>query len=369
MTYTRSFLLGLAFVAVTASSGYAQSWMTQGGSGTPGPYVRLEGGWSHPEDLTGNAVTGIPGGIARRSEGYIFGIAGGYKWGPWRGELDLDYSENGMRSGTNVFSGATRSSGLGGSSSNLAFMLNGYYDFATGTPFTPYLGFGVGADYFSLHQVKTTGLASNISISNNSNVVFAYQPIVGVSYAINDQWSAGLEYRYFSTTDASLKYQPNPPAGKFTIDPTSHNILASITFHFGAPPAPPPATPAAATPAPAARPAPAAAPSRQNFIVFFEFDKSALTPEGQKIVDAAAAAYKQGGKAKIALAGYTDRAGTETYNLKLSQRRADTVRAALVKDGVPNNQISATAMGEQNPRVPTADGVREPQNRRVEIEF
>jgi len=364
MTYSRSLVLGLAFLGLTASSGYAQSWLTQGGSGTPGPYMRLEGGWSHPEDLTGNAVTGIPGGIARQNEGYIFGIAGGYKWGPWRGELDLDYSHNGLRSGTNVFTGATRSSGLGGSSSNLAFMLNGYYDFATGTRFTPYLGFGVGGDYFSLHQVKTTTLASNISIANSNDVVFAYQPIVGVSYAINDQWSAGLEYRYFSTTDAKIKYQPNPPAGKFTIDPTSHNILATITFHFGAPPAPPPPMPAAAP-----APPPPAAPSRQNFIVFFEFDKSSLTADGQKVVAAAAAAYKQGGRAKISLAGYTDRAGTETYNLKLSQRRAESVRAVLVKEGVPDNQIAASWFGEQNQRVPTADGVREPQNRRVEIEF
>src|SRR5882757_2030873 len=121
MHHTRGLLLGVALVAATATSSLAQSnWLTGTGSGTPGPYVRLEGGWSHPEDLTGKSVPGIASGIARLNEGFIFGIAGGYKWGPWRGELNLDYSDHSLRSGSNVFTGATRSyAGLGGSTSDL----------------------------------------------------------------------------------------------------------------------------------------------------------------------------------------------------------------------------------------------------------
>jgi outer membrane protein OmpA-like peptidoglycan-associated protein len=102
------------------------------------------------------------------------------------------------------------------------------------------------------------------------------------------------------------------------------------------------------------------------FIVFFEFDKSSLTADGKKVVDAAAAAFK-GGKSGVAISGYTDLAGTQPYNLALSKRRAETVKAALVKDGVPASAIDASWHGKENPRVPTADGVREPQNRRVEI--
>jgi outer membrane protein OmpA-like peptidoglycan-associated protein len=102
------------------------------------------------------------------------------------------------------------------------------------------------------------------------------------------------------------------------------------------------------------------------FIVFFEFDKSSLTADGKKVVDAAAAAFKAG-KSGVAIAGYTDLAGTAPYNLALSKRRADIVKSALVKDGVPGAAIDETWHGKQNPRVPTADGVREPQNRRVEI--
>jgi OOP family OmpA-OmpF porin len=118
-----------------------------------------------------------------------------------------------------------------------------------------------------------------------------------------------------------------------------------------APPAPPPAPPVAA---------------KQMFIVFFEFDKSTLTPDGKKVVDAAAAAFKAG-KSDIAIAGYTDLSGTAPYNLALSHRRADAVQAALVKDAVPASAIGESWYGKDNPRVPTADGVREPQNRRVEI--
>ncbi|HVA15810.1 MAG TPA: OmpA family protein, partial [Stellaceae bacterium] len=107
-------------------------------------------------------------------------------------------------------------------------------------------------------------------------------------------------------------------------------------------------------------------PSRQMFIVFFEFDKSSLTPDGKKVVDAAAEAFKSG-KSGIAIAGYTDLSGTAQYNMALSHRRADTVKAALVRDGVPAGAINESWHGKENPRVPTADGVREPQNRRVEV--
>lgn len=362
MIHARHALLGLAFLALTAPTSFAQS-----GGGTPGPYVRLEGGWSHPEDLNSPGLAGFPAGSAKRDDGYIVGGAVGYKWGPWRAEFNLDYAQQDLHSGTNVFAAGTGSASLTGSSSDLSFMVNGYYDINTGTRFTPYVGFGVGGSYFRLNKVATPTAA----VANSGDYVLAYQPIIGVSYALTNQWLVGLEYRYFSTTDATLKYTAGGATSRFKVDPTSHNILLSLTYHFNAPAPPPPPTPAAApVPAPAPPPPPpAAAPTRQDFIVFFDFDKSTLTPEGKKIVDAAAAAYKSGGRANISVSGYTDRSGTATYNMALSKRRADTVQAALIRDGVPANQITAKWFGETHPRVPTPDGVREPQNRRVEIEF
>jgi OOP family OmpA-OmpF porin len=126
--------------------------------------------------------------------------------------------------------------------------------------------------------------------------------------------------------------------------------------------------PEMAPPPVAAPPPPAPAPpAARQFVVYFEFDKSDLTPEGSRVVQDAAAAYKQTGSARIAVTGYTDLSGTQQYNLGLSKRRADTVRAALVRSGVPDGVIAEAWRGKQDPAVPTPDGVREPRNRRVEI--
>jgi outer membrane protein OmpA-like peptidoglycan-associated protein len=121
------------------------------------------------------------------------------------------------------------------------------------------------------------------------------------------------------------------------------------------PPPPPP------TPAPKVKAAP------KEFLVFFDFDSDKLTPEAMEIVRSAAQQAKAGGYSKIRLTGYTDRAGPAKYNLGLSLRRADSVKAELKRLGVPEGEITARGLGEANPLVPTADGVPEAQNRRVEI--
>ena len=78
-------------------------------------------------------------------------------------------------------------------------------------------------------------------------------------------------------------------------------------------------------------------------------------------------AWREGRPAKVMLAGHADRAGSESYNMALSERRAQTVAAALVARGVPADALDVKWFGESQPRVPTPDGQREPQNRRVEI--
>jgi outer membrane protein OmpA-like peptidoglycan-associated protein len=105
------------------------------------------------------------------------------------------------------------------------------------------------------------------------------------------------------------------------------------------------------------------------FIVFFEWDKSNITPEAASILDNAITAYQSCGNAQIMLAGYADRSGPASYNVGLSQRRADSVKAYMVDHSIPEGVITTQAFGETNPRVQTADGVREVQNRRVEITY
>jgi outer membrane protein OmpA-like peptidoglycan-associated protein len=104
-----------------------------------------------------------------------------------------------------------------------------------------------------------------------------------------------------------------------------------------------------------------------SFMVFFEWDKSDLNAASLETIQKAAAAYRAKGGAQIRATGHTDTSGPDTYNTALSLRRANAVKDALVRDGVPERDISVVGLGESQPLVKTADGVREAQNRRVEI--
>jgi outer membrane protein OmpA-like peptidoglycan-associated protein len=105
------------------------------------------------------------------------------------------------------------------------------------------------------------------------------------------------------------------------------------------------------------------------YIVFFDWDKSDITPEAATILDSAVTAYANCGSVPIMLAGHTDRSGSAQYNMGLSQRRNASVTAYLTSHGIAGSAITSQAFGETMPRVPTADGVRELQNRRVEITY
>lgn len=129
------------------------------------------------------------------------------------------------------------------------------------------------------------------------------------------------------------------------------------------------AKPMAAAPAPAPAAAPATMAAATNYIVFFDFDKSTLSPEARKIIATAAQAISAGHQANIKVTGYTDTVGTVPYNIKLSYRRADAVDQELIRDGVPSGNITVDGKGKTDLLVPTADGVREPKNRRAVIEF
>jgi len=109
-----------------------------------------------------------------------------------------------------------------------------------------------------------------------------------------------------------------------------------------------------------------ASPARQ-YNVYFEFDKSDLTPQAREIVDQAAIEVRRNKSSRIVLVGKADLSGTDPYNMALSHRRADTVRGVLIAGGVQADQINERWVGEREPPVPTAQGVREPRNRVVEL--
>jgi outer membrane protein OmpA-like peptidoglycan-associated protein len=172
---------------------------------------------------------------------------------------------------------------------------------------------------------------------------------------------------------AGLTYTVSPSAKLFVdydykanSDFTAHMVSAGLRWTFGASaPPPPPAAPP--PPAPQAQPAAPPPSQAQVFVVYFDFDKSVLTPQATAIIRQAADAYKKTGSVTVKIDGYTDLAGTAQYNLGLSKRRADAVRAELVKDGVAANSVTEAWHGKDDPAVPTPNGVREPRNRRATI--
>jgi OOP family OmpA-OmpF porin len=138
-------------------------------------------------------------------------------------------------------------------------------------------------------------------------------------------------------------------------------VLLGVRYAFNV-------VPPAVAPAPVPVAVPAPAPAR-TYLVFFDWDRADLTDRARQIITEAAQASTRVQVTRIEVNGYTDKSGTPRYNQGLSVRRANAVAAELVRQGVPRAAITTQGFGENNPLVPTADGVREPQNRRVEIIF
>ena len=137
------------------------------------------------------------------------------------------------------------------------------------------------------------------------------------------------------------------------------------SFKFGGPSSDAEATAAYAPPAVQA-PAPPPRVAR-SYMVFFDFNKSDLTSQAVAIVDQAARNAAPAQATQLVVTGHTDTVGSDAYNMRLSRRRAESVAAELNNQGIPSSEIEIVAKGKKDLLVPTADGVREPQNRRVQI--
>jgi iron complex outermembrane receptor protein len=162
---------------------------------------------------------------------------------------------------------------------------------------------------------------------------------------------------FLSRYHNAVEYIPSSPYG---IDGGFY--YGRLAYNFGAKPKAPPQIQEPLPPPP-----PQAIIPVRTYLVFFDWDRADLTDRARQIVAQAAQASTHVQTTKIEVNGYTDLSGTAAYNQKLSVRRAKTVEAELVHDGVAESEIDIHGYGETHPLVPTAKGVREPQNRRVEI--
>jgi OmpA-OmpF porin, OOP family len=344
-------------------------------------YIGLEGGPSIVEDaslkITGLTAPATGVGTLNNSTGYdVDGIIG-YDFGGFRLESEVAYKKAKVSSyssttttsvspGSN-FAPAGSFNGAGGSSSALSFMLNGLLDFGPDDGLSGFVGGGVG-----IARVKQDVSIdpAGPSFLNDSDTGFAWQALAGIRAPLNDHWDVGFKYRFFNANGVNLIDR----IGR-SVDTKyrSHSILGSLIYNFGekAAPTPPPVAvaPEAAPPPPAPPAPPAVVCTPGPYIVFFEWDKSDITPEAASILDNAVSAYGSCGQAQVMLAGHADKSGTPKYNLGLSERRNTSVSGYLSGKGIPSGVITTRAFGEGAPKVETADGVRELQNRRVEITY
>ena len=343
-------------------------------------YVGVEGGAMIVEDIDFD-VTGTTGvrtgnGLSVDHDyGYDADAVIGYDFGAFRLETEVGYrsasidniTANGITIPVTGFGNAPagRYDYAGGRTSALSFMVNGLLDFGDDDGLQGFIGGGVG-----IARVKADdySLRDGTQFLSDSDTVFAWQGLAGIRAPLTPNIDATLKYRFFNADDVEFVDIANRThEGRFR----SHSILGGVTFNFGEPPAPPPPPPAEVPPAPVETPPPPPAPVcvPGPFIVFFEWDKSDITPEAASILDNAVTQYQNCGAAQVQIAGHADKSGSAQYNVGLSQRRADAVRGYLASRSIPEGSITTQAFGEERPRVDTADGVREVQNRRVEVTY
>ncbi|CAA7612740.1 OmpA family protein [Magnetospirillum sp. UT-4] len=291
-------------------------------------YMGLDAGTNYMQDP---GVTGTDSDWGWLGLGQV-----GYSFGAPKVEFELGYRAN-----DNIDS--------------LTTMVNVLYDFMPTSKWHPMVGAGIGWAFLDGDFAGTN--------AKNSDNAFAYQGILGLGYDISNNFMLKTQYRYLGTTDTDVGTSTQKA------DYDNHAITVGFTYKFAKPtPAPAPAPAPVAAPAPAPAPVAKPAPAMQKqFLVFFDFNKADITPEAAKVITQAVAAAKAGNAAKIDLTGHADRSGSDKYNMALSMKRGNAVKDAMIKQGIPANQIAVVAKGESVPLVATPDGVREPQNRRVEI--
>ncbi|MBB3174269.1 outer membrane protein OmpA-like peptidoglycan-associated protein [Endobacter medicaginis] len=340
-----------------------------------GIYVSLGAGGNLLQDETLKQSSQFPSGRLRFGGGLAGAGAVGWGFGNgFRVEVEGNYRQNGLQH----FLGTAFPTSSGGKQENYGGMLNVLFDMDIGRNWIyPYFGAGVG---YSWTRLDTWYSGSNYPYVNNiqgTDGNFAYQGIFGLSFPI--AFAPGLsmtaEYRFFSVLGdehfggnafgANNSLTHGVQQGRQSIK-TDYNHSAMLGLRYAFDTAPPPV----AAPAPVSAPAPEAA---RTYLVFFDWDRSNLTPRARQIVAEAAQASTHVQTTRIEVNGYTDTSSARggaagaKYNEGLSVRRATTVKAELIHDGVPASAIDIHGYGESHPLVPTGPNAREPQNRRVEI--
>lgn len=304
-----------------------------------------------------------PGKIARegdvRSEiGPVIVLSLGWGFGNGlRTEIEGNYRQN---HGFNHPSGFGGPGTFGGDEQKAGVMFNVLYDFVGLMPVVqPYVGLGVGYQAVMEHGLRANiGGVGTVGAASNKRDSIAYQAILGIALPIESVPGLAVtaEYRFMGLAiDRMYPARIAGVNGRITsTDNYNHSMLLGVRYAFNVAP-------------PAAAPMPVADLGAKTFLVFFDWDRADLTGRSQGIIRDAAN-YAMGTRyTRIDVDGNADTSGNPGYNQGLSERRANVVAAEMVRNGIPQSAISIHAYGDTKLLVPTGPGVREPQNRRVEI--
>jgi outer membrane protein OmpA-like peptidoglycan-associated protein len=394
MKFRHLLLAATAAVALPGVAMAQSSWLpTAAAQPVTGVYVGAGLGWNHygSNNMTAqgrnadyfDATSASRQGNLDFKEGGVGVLSLGYGFGNgFRVEVEGNYRYNeldklGGFPGRNGGGASSAFRNFDGEVQQYGAMANVYYDFQLPQWFpnmpvavVPYIGGGVGYMWTDINAKGTRrAVGGNTVDIDDTAGQFAYQGIAGLSFPIASVPGLAItaEYRYTGALQSKYDGRVRNPAGQtvsngsFEVD-QAHNqsALIGVRYAFN--------TPRPVAPAPIAPVAPAAAPSpTRTYLVFFDFDRADLTDRARQIIAEAAQNAGRVQTTRIEVAGHADRSGSPQYNQRLSQRRAEAVAAELSRQGVQRSQITVQAFGESRPLVATADGVREPQNRRVEI--
>ena len=288
----------------------------------------------------------------------LFGSIGYGLTERWRVEIEGGYRSNDI---DNLFEESpTYSSGVtyvtrdvDGDLREFSLMANVMYDAPISEKMSLTVGGGIGADHVDFDDGY---------YGSDESWNFAYQGIIGLNYDIGAQSQLFVRYRYFVVPDPELSFESVTVPGHFCCqnfdDIEKHTGTIGFRYFFaGAPVVVPP------TPTPTPTP-----PVTKQFIVFFGYNKCNITAEADRVLSEAAATAKATGSGSVIIVGHTDTSGSAAYNQRLSDCRANAPNYHLVDKGIGAGQISASGRGEAELMVQTADGVKEPQNRRATID-
>ena len=333
--------LGLSIYALAAGASAGQR--------PQGWYVGLEGGVNWTEDADVFYDNGLGGGATFEAEfdaGWAVFADVGYRFEDnWRLELDLGWRENDVEC---ISGGGACAPGNWGDVSQFSHMVNLVHDFDITDRTAISLGLGLGGNLVDVDS----------PFVHDSDWVIAGQLLVQITHELTDRLDFVMSYRYMFSDDPEFDLA-GPPSVSFNNE--NHTVTVGLRFDLQADEQYVEPTPVLNAPPPTPAPAP------RQYIVYFGFNKTNLNAQAMTVVKEAASAAMRDGFVSILVLGHTDTVGSNAYNLRLSKRRAETVKKALIAQGIQPQGITAQGKGETTLMVQTGDREIEPRNRRAEI--